>query len=138
MTVMVSHPWLSAADAAAALRVSRATLYAYVSRGLVRSQAAPGSPRERHYARVDIDRLCQRAERRRDPDKAAAGALNWGVPVLESSITLIDGARLYYRGHDAIGLAGTRSVAEVASLIWGGRFDTAFPVPVRPAARQPA
>ena len=36
--------------------------------------------------------------------------------MLESSITLIDGGRLYYRGHDAVELARTRSIAEVASL----------------------
>ena len=39
------------------------------------------------------------------------------MPVLESSITLIDGGHLYYRGYDAVELARTRSIAEVASLI---------------------
>ena len=62
----------------------------------------------------------------RDPDKAAARALQWGMPILESSIALIDGERLYYRGHDAVALSRSRSVAEVASLIWSGRFDTTF------------
>src|SRR5205085_9721119 len=32
----------------------------------------------------------------------------------------------YYRGHDAVGLAATKSVEEVASLIWTGRFDVPF------------
>ena len=72
------------------------------------------------------------------PDKAAARALQWGLPVLESSITFIDGQRLYYRGHDAVALARSRSFAEVASLIWSGRFDgtfsTAAPRPAAPAA----
>src|SRR5205085_1611147 len=63
------------------------------------------------------------ADARRDPDRAAAQALQWGVPVLESSITLIDGNRLYYRGHDVVGLARTRSVEEVAALVWTGRFE---------------
>ncbi len=49
------------------------------------------------------------------------------MPVLESSITAIAGARLYYRGHDVETLARTRSVAEVASLIWSGGFDRPFP-----------
>lgn len=120
---MRAAPWLTASEAAALLGVSRPTLYAYVSRGRVRSQAMPGRSRERGYAREDIERLCRRAEGRRDPDMAAAHALHWGIPILESSITLIDGSRFYYRGHDAVMLARTRSVEEVASLIWTGRFE---------------
>ena len=118
--------WMSAPEAASALRVSRATLYAYVSRGYIRSQAVRGRSRQREYSREDVDKLRHRTEERRSPDKAAARALQWGMPVLESSITLIDGTTLYYRGHDAIGLARTRSVEEVASLIWTGRFDVPF------------
>jgi citrate synthase len=48
------------------------------------------------------------------------------MPVLESTITLIDGDTLYYRGHDVKVLARARSVEEVASLIWTGRFDASF------------
>jgi citrate synthase len=115
--------WISAADAATLLGVSRTTLYAYVSRGFVRSQATPGPSRDRRYSRDDVERLRRRTEERRNPDKAVAHALQWGMPVLESAIALIDGQRLYYRGHDALALARTRSIAEVASLIWTGRFD---------------
>jgi len=118
--------WLGAAEAAALLHVSRATLYAYVSRGYVRSQAVPGSPRARAYARHDLEKLRRRTEERRDPDKAAAHALQWGMPILESSIALIDGRRLYYRGHDAVVLARSRSLQDVASLIWTGMFGAAF------------
>lgn len=133
--------WMSAADAAGSLGVHRATLYAYVSRGYVRSQSMPGSSRERGYAREDVERLRRRTEERRDPDKAAARALQWGLPILESSITLIDGHRLYYRGQDAVALARSRSVQAVASLVWTGGFDAAFstdPVPVPAAERGPA
>jgi citrate synthase len=129
--------WMNAADAAGALRVSRATLYAYVSRGYVRSQSMPGSSRERGYSREDVERLRRRTEERRDPDKAAARALQWGTPILKSSITLIDGDTLFYRGHDAVSLARTRSVMEVASLIWTGRFDATFgAASVRASARE--
>jgi citrate synthase len=139
MTRNKSGPWISAAEAAAALRVSRATLYAYVSRGRIRSQPTAGASRERVYSREDVDGLRRRAEIRRDPEKAAARALQWGVPVLESSITLIDGNRLYYRGHDAVALARARSVEEVASLIWTGALEPTFainPVSVGPGKRQ--
>ena len=128
------HPWIDAAEAARLLRVSRTTLYAYVSRGHVRSQATAGPSRERLYSRDDVDRLRRRTEARRDPDKAAARSLQWGLPVLESSIAFIDGQRLYYRGHDAVELSRSRSLAEVASLIWSGEFDGAFsPAPPRVA-----
>jgi len=121
--------WLDAAAAAAKLGVSRATLYAYVSRGLIRSQPLPGSSRARSYARDDVERLLRRAEARRDPAQAAAHALEWGIPVLESAITFIDGRSLYYRGHDVVALSRTRSVADVASLIWTGEFGQRFGTP---------
>ena len=47
---------LTAEEAAARLGIKRETLYAYVSRGRLRSVAVPGS-RERHYRPEDIDGL---------------------------------------------------------------------------------
>jgi citrate synthase len=117
--------WIGANEAAGQLGVSRTTLYAYVSRGFVRSRAASGTSRERQYSRDDVERLRRRTEERRDPDKAAARALQWGMPILESAITLIDAGQLYYRGHDAVPLSRTRSIAEVASLVWSDAFDGA-------------
>jgi citrate synthase len=131
--------WMTAAEASRQLSVTRATLYAYVSRGYIRSEARPGASRDRRYARADLERLQRRTEERRDPDKAAARALQWGMPILESSITLIAGHSLYYRGHDAVMLSRTRSVADVASLIWSGRFGAPVerPASAVPAARIP-
>jgi citrate synthase len=129
------HLWINAAEAARLLRVSRTTLYAYVSRGHVRSQATAGPSRDRLYSRDDVERLRRRTEARRDPDKAAARSLQWGLPVLESSIAFIDGRRLYYRGHEAVELSRSRSLSEIASLIWSGRFDDGFtPAPPRVVA----
>ena len=128
----LDQTWIDAGEASRLLRVSRTTLYAYVSRGYVRSQAAPGPSRERRYSRDDVERLRRRTEERRDPDKAAARALQWGMPILESAIAYIDGRRLYYRGHDAVELSRTRSIEEVASLIWKGDFTSSFgPAPPR-------
>src|SRR5215510_10098482 len=119
--------WLSSQEAAKRLGVSRPTLYAYVSRGLVRSTSAPDHAHARRYAREDIERLRERAEQRRHPEKVTGRALHWGAPFLESSITLLAGNRLYYRGYDACELARSRSIEEVASLIWLGSFETRFP-----------
>src|SRR5262249_58086517 len=113
---------LRAADACGVLQVTRATLYAYVSRGHVRWEVAGGRSRLRRYSRDDIERLRRRKAGRRDPDTTAAETLRWGLPVLESAITLIADNRLFYRGHDAVELARSRSIADVASLVWLGRF----------------
>lgn len=118
--------WISAQEAAKTLGVSRATLYAYVSRGLIRSTKATAGTRERRYAAEDVERLKARAEERRDPRKVAERALHWGVPVLESAITLIDNGRLYYRGRDVGELARDCTVEQIASLIWTGSDDTDF------------
>lgn len=129
MTKPVEGPtaWLGAAEASRTLGVTRPTLYAYVSRGLVRSVPGTSPTRERRYAREDIERLKRRSEERRDPDKVASHALQWGMPVLESSITLIADERLYYRGRDAVALSKEQSIDAVASLIWTGRLDAARP-----------
>ena len=106
---------LSAEEAAARLGIKRETLYAYVSRGRLRSVAVPGS-RERHYRPEDIDAL--RAIR-----GAPAGALQpageAGMPTIDSAISLIEDGRLYYRGHDAIRLSDTATLEDIALLLWG-------------------
>jgi citrate synthase len=121
---MPDRTWLSAAEAARRLGVKRETLYAYVSRGLIRSTARGGATRARRYAREDVERARRRAEDRRDPTAIAVHALSLGNPVLESAITLIDGGRLYYRGRDAVELSRTRSVTEVASFVWTGGLES--------------
>ena len=123
----MSTAWISAAEAARMLDITRATLYAYVSRGFIRSEPGPGASRARRYSRDDVDRLRRRAAERRDPDKVAAHALQWGMPVLESAITLIADETLFYRGHDAVALARNASVESVTSLIWTGRSDERRP-----------
>src|SRR5262252_2078065 len=92
----------------------------------------------RRFSRDDVERLRRRKAGRRDPDAAAAEALRWGLPVLESGITLIADNTLFYRGHDAIEIARSHSVAEVASLVWTGSFVHTFgslaPLPAMPPA----
>ena len=117
--------FLTAQEAAAELGVTLPTLYAYASRGMLRSEPVPGETRAKRYPREDVLRLKERKELRRDPERAAPKALHWGAPVLESAITLVENGRLYYRGHDAVVLARTWSVEEVAALIWTGERSAA-------------
>lgn len=116
---------LTAAEAAARLGISRASLYAYVSRGLIRSRPSPDDPRARRYHREDVERLRAQQEQRLAPERVAPAALDWGAPVLESQLTLIDGGRLYYRGHDAVDLASRCSIEQVAELLWVGTLPPA-------------
>jgi citrate synthase len=116
----MSGPYLSAKEAAGELGISRATLYAYVSRGLVRSEAAGGSRRARRYHREDIIRLKASREQRRNPAQALKQTLHWGLPVLNSSLSLIADGQLYYRGRNALALAQTVMFEQVAELLWLG------------------
>ncbi len=110
--------WLSAEAAAEALGVSRQTLYAYVSRGLVRASPDPASPRRSLYDAHDIDALAERQARGRSRSAVASGAMNWGEPVLRSRITRVAEGSFAYRGHDAVALAETATLEEVAALLW--------------------
>jgi len=129
--------YLSAQEAAAELGVSTATLYAYVSRGLVRSEPRPGS-RKRLYRAEDVRGLAARRDGDGAPAagrEAAAGALDFGAPLLDSAITLIDGERLLYRGRDAAVLSEAATLESVATLLWGAEGDPF--AAVRPPAPPP-
>ena len=117
---MSKKRYMNAQEAAEALGISRATLYAYVSRGLIRSEAVDDDTRKRRYYAEDVEKLLARKEGRRNPEKLAQAALHWGTPVLESALTLIANGRLYYRGQDAAELAVTHSIEAVAALLWTG------------------
>ena len=110
---------MGAREAAAILDVKLPTLYAYVSRGLVRSVAGPRG-RPRRYVRSDIERLRARRDARRGHGAVAAGALRWGEPVLDSAISEIVSTGHRYRGHEALQLAQERSFEDVAELLWTG------------------
>lgn len=109
--------WLSSKEAARRLGVSPATLYAYVSRGLLRSEGTNGQ-RERRYRADDVAQLKRRRAVGRKAESIAANALDFGTPVLESSLTLIENGRLFYRGQDAARLARNSSLEQVAQLLW--------------------
>ena len=117
--------YMTAKEAAEVLDISLATLYSYVSRGLIRSEAIGGSKRSRRYRREDVEQLQQRKSIRRNPVQAGEEMLHWGMPVMESGITLITDGGLYYRGEDALWLARGVSVEEVAGLIWMGNVGKA-------------
>ncbi len=131
------HPsLLSAREAIAKLGIKRDTLYAYVSRGLLRS--VPGdTKRERRYYRSDVERLEKRRDARAGHAAVAATALRWGEPVLDSAITRIDPVHgPIYRGIAATDLVEASGSAagrgrvpfeSAASLLWEGKLPAVAP-----------
>ena len=129
----ISGALLSAGEAAARLGVKLDTLYAYVSRGRLRSVAAPGS-RQRRYRAEDIEALRAARGRAGGGGEPAAEA---AMPVIESTICLIEGGRFYYRGHDVLRLSDSASLEEVAQLLWAAPGSTVSPLSLPPSAAPP-
>ena len=114
--------FLTAAEAAQRLGVKPATLYAYVSRGVLRrDHAADG--RSSLFDSDEVERLARRGRPRRPVGAADI--------VVESAITEITGDRLRYRGLDVIRLATSRTFEDVAELLWTGEL------PASPGGRPP-
>ena len=132
MTGFLDRPtqaYLTAKEAAAQLGIGLPTLYAYVSRGLIRSEARSGH-RSRLYRTEDVQALV----RKKAPQDPGDPALHWGGPVLDSAITLIADDALYYRGRDTARLAADSTLEAVASLIWdcGDGDPFSEPAPATP------
>jgi citrate synthase len=103
--------WLTAGQATARLGVKPQTLYAYVSRGLVRRERPPGT-RTSRYSRADVERLAEHGRPR----------LREGAPeiAIDQAVTELDPAgRLTYRGWDVTRAATSARYEEVASWLWG-------------------
>jgi citrate synthase len=123
--------WIEAAEAAARLGVKPATLYSYVSRGLLtRRKDADG--RRSLFDPAEVAALRRRSGRDGDGDPAHGppGAAAGGVVLWESAITALGPDRPYYRGRDALRLARTSPFEEVAGWLWTGA-DGATPGPWR-------
>jgi citrate synthase len=105
--------WLGAPEAAERLGVKTATLYAYVSRGvLTRRKAADGRS---VFDPAEVERLARRG-RPRGPRPSSE-------LIVESSITALGEDRPYYRGLDAVDLAESWPFERVARWLWTGLPD---------------
>ncbi len=112
---------VTADEACNAIGVSQATLYAYVSRGLVRAGTDPNDGRRSLYDHRDIAALVARKRRPRARRDVAASTLDWGEPSLPSSISKIVDGRLHYCGQNAIILSRTASFEDIAVLLCGAK-----------------
>jgi citrate synthase len=107
--------YLSAREAAAELSISPATLYAYVSRGLIRSEPSPDS-RSHRYRAEDVRGL----KERRTPAAEPRGLRSFDadLPVLDSAISTITEAGAIYRGVNCVELAEKDTLEHTATLLW--------------------
>jgi citrate synthase len=107
--------YLSAREAAAELAISPATLYAYVSRGLVRSEPSSDS-RSHRYRAEDVRSLKQR--RTPSPEPRGLRSFDADLPVMDSAIATITEDGPIYRGVNCIELAETGTLEHAATLLW--------------------
>ena len=117
---------LTSAEAAERLGVKPATIYAYVSRGLLHPERTPtGSTFDLH----EVLQLARSARHPGGPGRPMSkrpGRSERGsdTPVFATELTLIDGGHLYYRGMDVVEIARTRSFEETARWLWAGRWES--------------
>ena len=116
------NAFMTAAEACAFLGVKAQTLYAYVSRGLLRAETQSGV-HGHLYARSEVEELLARSRARAGHGATAAGAMRWGEPILDSAITNIQKEMIYYRGYALSDLLRDRVPFEkVAELLWSGEL----------------
>ena len=113
---------ISAKEASSLLGVSLATLYAYVSRGLVRSEPISEGGRGRRYRAEDVRGL----KNRRAPLVEGQGLKSADLPVFDSSVSTITEEGPLYRGVRATVLAETATFEQAATLLWDARTSDPF------------
>lgn len=109
--------WIGAAEAARRLGIKPASLYSYVSRGVLTARRAPGS-RLSLFDAAQIEELARRGR----PRRAGQAEL-----VIETGLTEITADQLRYRGHDAAVLATSLRFEDVAELLWTGSLPADAP-----------
>lgn len=110
-----------AGEAARVLGVTKATLYAYVSRGLVeRTTAVDG--RTSLYRRDQLEQLARERSGRRRPIERPSIDVQIG-----SAVTTLADDAVRYRGHDTAGLARSHGFESVAELLWTGAIPAVAP-----------
>src|ERR1700684_109583 len=107
--------YLSAREASAELAISPATLYAYVSRGLIRSEPSSDS-RSHRYRAEDVRGLKER--RAPSPEPRVLKSFDADLPVMDSAIATITEEGPIYRGVNCIELAEADTLEHAATLLW--------------------
>ena len=107
--------YLSAREASAELAISQATLYAYVSRGLIRSEPSQDS-RSHRYRAEDVRTLKER--RTPAPEPRGMRSFDADLPVMDSAVATITEDGPIYRGVNCVDLAERDTLEHAATLLW--------------------
>ena len=111
---------LTAQEASSMLGIKPATLYTYVSRGLLHPLRHAHRNANR-YLLEELQSLKVRSSVRQGSGPVAAAAMRWGQPVIETSITEIEADGPRYRGFLATDLVRHPARFEnTAELLWSG------------------
>lgn len=109
--------WLTSSEAAARLGVKRATLYSYVSRGLLHREVDLDG-RSSRFNPEQVDQLRSRSGRR--------GEGEVGV-LVSTGITQVADGELRVRGRNLIGLSAEARFEEAADWVWGAETSGQWP-----------
>src|SRR5437868_9130039 len=110
--------WISMDEACKRLGVRPQTLYAYVSRGKLEVMSDPADTRRSLYRAEDVAGLARRKQAGRKHETLATNTLFGAEPSIPTALSTFVRERLYYRGQDAVTLAGSATLEEVAHLLW--------------------
>ena len=100
----------------ARLNIKPATLYSYVSRGLI-GTAPHDDGRRSLYVRADVERVGSRKRGRMPKAASAESTMRWGEPVLASAITHITPQGPLYRNRSAVEMAKAGSSFDSVSQL---------------------
>jgi citrate synthase len=118
--------WISMDEACRRLGVRPQTVYAYVSRGKLEVATDPVDTRRSLYRAEDVATLARRKQAGRKHETLAANALSGAEPSIPTALCSFFRGRPHYRGQDAIGLARSATVEEVARLLWDAQQPVDF------------
>ncbi len=114
---MKKSVYLTAEEAAEALHIQKDTLYAYVSRGRLRSVEVPHQ-KARGYLREDVERLQQRKRLRQHPTEEVQQALHWGMPLVRSHVSHLSEGQLFYRHLPLSAVFEDFNLERLIALLW--------------------
>ncbi|APW39982.1 citrate synthase [Rhodoferax koreense] len=130
--------WISMNEACEQLGVRPQTIYAYVSRGKLEVTPDPTDTRRSLYRAEDVTNLAKRKQAGRKHETLAANTLFGSEPSIPTALCAFFRGRPYYRGQDAIGLARSANVEEVAQLLWDAGQPIDFAAPPSARSTRPA
>lgn len=113
-------------EACRLLGVRPQTVYAYVSRGKLEVMPDPADTRRSLYRAEDVAGLARRKQAGRKHETLAANTLFGAEPSIPTALCAFFRGRPYYRGQDAVALARSATVEEVARLLWGAEQAVDF------------